>query len=159
MLLTTTLALKDRCEVTQSCQESSENCPIRRNYPPYYYNGISDVELVGNLENKNIERGYDPKIDKQQNINWCIETICQHNLTKVDPEFKNFYFNKKQASLIINIQCWNEENKSCLSIENYRTVTEKRLENRFFFHCVTFYNRTSRSMSPSIETREKRLQT
>lgn len=71
-----------------------------------------------------IVEGYDPKEDPDQNINECIETVCQNELENDDPFFRKFYFNIIQETVIINLQCWDDDN-SCYSIQEYDVCTSR----------------------------------
>ena len=100
-LFTEVQAIDDRCEITDPCVDAS-NCPILQNYEEY-----------------------DPDEAKkypERSINFCIETICQEQLESEDSSFKKFYFNQEQESLIINIQCWDNDSFLCYSIQEYGTV-------------------------------------
>jgi len=57
-------SLSDRCEITDSCQQSDANCPIRQNYPSRVYDQNSDSwqVLTGSLDGVIIGDGYDPNI-------------------------------------------------------------------------------------------------
>ena len=109
--LTQVHARNDRCEITDPCSDASD-CPILQNYPSVVIEG-------------DIVEGYDPKEDPDQNINECIETVCQNELENDDPFFRKFYFNTIQETVIINLQCWDDDN-SCYSIQEYVTVEKSR---------------------------------